>query len=91
MDGSEDLQVGQHVIVRDASNNLLKATVAPVPRDWRDRSGSEVRSSRGQFAKVWVNVVDHIVRTEHAVPWPEEDVFSDLAVAEAAVAPRTEA
>lgn len=75
----ERLHVGQRVVVRTAFNSLKRAEIATVPRDWRDISRSETVTSRGAFLKAWVRI-----EGREPVPWPLEDVFTDLAQAEEA-------
>ena len=75
------VHIGDHVVARDAYNRLKKAVVVAVPREWRDRTGSEIVTTRGAFPKHWLWFPD----TKHTFPWPAEDVFSDLAAAQAAV------
>lgn len=67
------LRVGQPVLVRDAFNELKKAVVRTVPRDERDRTRSEVVTTHGLFPKTWVSV-----EGRPAVPWPVEDIFTDM-------------
>lgn len=72
------MQVGDRVVVRDAFNRLKPAIVAPVPGNWRDSSMSAVVTCRGAFRKVWVKFPD----SGHVAPWPLDDVFTDLALAQ---------
>lgn len=75
------LVVGQRVVARDAHNALRAGTLAPVPREWRDGTGSEIQTTKGEFPKVWVRFAD----SGHVVPWPAWDVFTDIGQAEAEV------
>jgi hypothetical protein len=62
-------------------SRLHKATVASIPRDWRDQSQSEVTTTRGAFPKVWLRFAKGSL-----VPWPTEDVFTNVEAARTAVA-----
>lgn len=76
---SDHLAVGQHVIVRDAFNQLKKAEVRPLPSHERDKTRSKVITSHGLFLKAWVSI-----EGSAPVPWPLDDIFTDLEMAMAA-------
>jgi hypothetical protein len=72
----KELTIGRRVVVRNAFGDLLPATVDRVPRDWRNKAGrgSETITTRGLFAKCWLKFAS----TGRTVPWPIDDVFTDL-------------
>lgn len=81
------LRVGRRVVARDTRNRLRPGTVDPVPHSWRVDGCGPAWTTKGAFPKVWIRSAE----TGSVVPWPAEDVFSDIDEAEAAVADHAEA
>lgn len=65
MKGWRGLQVGDRLIAVDAAGRPHHVVVEPVPREWRDESGSHGSTTRGWFPKAWVRFADGSVSS-----WP---------------------
>jgi hypothetical protein len=49
MEHYRQIKVGDRVAVRDAFGAWHRGQIAPVPKDWRDASGSHATTTRGDF------------------------------------------
>jgi hypothetical protein len=83
MEHYRQIKVGDRVAVRDAFGAWHRGQIAPVPKDWRDASGSHATTTRGDFPKAWVQRPDHL----EPVPFPVEDIDT-IANAEQRIAAR---
>lgn len=79
---SNESAVGERVLIRTAHNKIRKATIHPVPRQWRDHRERDNWTTKGKFPKAWVKDDE----SGAVCPWPLSDIFDDAQTASEVVA-----